>query len=253
MHSLPKREEIEIYIQELHNKQLLPGDINLFKSIKKHIINKYGESSYIKKYITDNIERNIEKLKRFEIYQIEKDDIDIIADYIELVINDKNHIFRPYLIEAIKEKIFYNGFSENISEIISITGILDNIMDKLHILKLHDEDEKLLIIKKRDKKKIKDAIEVLTTYTNDPNVEHYLKTIDIYEKNLTKETLLSCAFCNLTFIIKESFTNLKKKEIEDLSKEIMKEIFLSEKDYRIYNNVEYIQYKNYKLRKFTTK
>lgn len=251
--NLPNRDEIISYIVELHNNRLIPLDENLFNDVKKHIKNKYGESTYIKKHILDNIDRNINKSKRVFSYKISNDDIEIVTDYIRFIMDNEDHIFRLYVIEAINERIYHWGFSENINEILFIVGLFESILQYLHIIKLHDNDEKLLIVKKRDKKKIKDAIDLLSNYTNDPNVEYYLKTIDVYERDLTKETLNSCFFCTFSLIIKEAFPQLSNKEIEEFSKEVMREVFEIEKDFRIYNNIEYITYKNYKLRRFTTK
>lgn len=129
--------------------------------------------------------------------------------------------------------------------------MISAIVRNLHICDLVKKAEKMNIAKKRDSKKIKNAIDTLLLYTNDEQIKHYLKTINLPTRDITVSTILSCIFCDIYKICEEIFLNeLNKSKILDLTKNIMENVFSCTIDYRPYPDVEIIKYKGYKLRMF---
>jgi hypothetical protein len=238
------------YIKNIHNYNKESLNVSIFDEAKKQILKEeIFRGRFVKKYIIDSIDRNIENFK-FTNFEIDEGQISNIINYIEKI---KDKDFFIYFNEAIEENFINSGFSENIDELLLIVSLISSILTFLHILELYKEDEKMLIVKKRDKQKIKNAIDLLSIYSNDSNVLHYLKIIDIYEKEISRETLLSCFFCSITKNISETFPKMTNYKNEELAKEIMYYIFDSKKEYRIYKNIEKIEYKGYFLKRYTTK
>ena len=238
------------YIKKIHEYHKKSSTVSIFHEVKKQILKEeIFRGSFIKKYVIDSIDRNIENFEYIN-FEIDNEQILNIVNYIERI---KDKQFFLYFNEAIENEFTDWGFSDNLDELLLIVSLITSILTFLHILELYKEDEKMLLTKKRDKQKIKNAIELLSIYSNDSNVLHYLKTIDIYEKEISKETLLSCFFYSITRDIGETFPKITNHKNEELSREIMYLVFNSEKEYRIYKNFEKIDYKGYFLKRYTTK
>ncbi|RXI41586.1 hypothetical protein CRU99_09615 [Malaciobacter mytili] len=244
----------EHIINVVKNENEFLADRHIIEDYQNRISNGrgYDELDYIAKIFIDDMERhllNIEK-NNFDIMKI---DLDRLVQYLEFNLND---VFSKYinhhLVEAITTKNYKAfGSGENIIEILNLNALISAIVTSLHIYNLVKEAEKMNNAKKRDAKKIKNAIETLLQYTNDEQVKYYLNTIEVQNRDITVSTILSCIFCNTYKIYEEMFLNkLNKSEVLDLTKDIMVRVFESEKDYRPYSEIEIIKYQGYKLRMF---
>jgi len=226
-------------------------DRDLMNDYKSKILNNKEADAvdYIAKKIISDMDRhslNIEK-RGFDINQI---DLSNLIEYLKC----DDFPFKEYFQEAIKNKL-YKAFilSENSSEIIDMNLFISAIVSNLHILNLVKQDERLNLAKKENAEKIENAINTLLDYTNDNQVQHYLKTIKVQTRNITVNTILSCIFCDLYKILDEALPNLNKSKIQENIIIIMQQVFSTQKEYRYYKNTEKINFKGYKLRKFKAK
>lgn len=253
-------EDIKQHIINLVNKENeFFTDRHLMNDYKKQILNKANEVTdnqgldYIAKMIIDDMDRNLLNIEKSN-FDIMKIDLTDLVQYLEFNLNDVfNEYIGKYLSEAVENKIYTFGCSENINQILDLNALISAIVTSLHIYYLVNEAERMNSAKKRDSKKIKNAIETLLQHTNDEQVKYYLNTIEVQKRDITVSTVLSCIFCNIYKICEEMFLNkLNKTQILDLTKDIMEKVFYSCKDYRPYSEIEIIKYKGYKLRMFKT-
>lgn len=226
-------------------------DRHLMNDYKNKILNNREADTidYIAEKVISDMDRhllNIEK-SNFDVYKI---DLSSLIEYLK----SDDFPFKEYFQEAIENKL-YKSFiiNENCNEILNMNLFISAIVSNLHILNLVKQDERLNIARKRDDKKIKNAIDTLLKYTNDEQVKYYLNSIEMKNRDITRSTILSCIFCSLYKILEEMLPTLSKNSIQDKIQLIMNLIFIettTATDYRYYPNVEIIKYKGYKLRKF---
>lgn len=250
MSNISKEQIREHIINIVKNENEFFADRHLIEDYKNKISNcrEYDELDYIAKIFIDDMERHLLNIEKNN-FNIMKLDLKKLIDYLEF---SNNNPFYEYLVEAVENKI-YTPFacSKNINQILNLNVLISAIVIDLHIYNLVKEAETMNISKKRDSKKIKNAIDTLLLYTNDEQVKHYLKTIKLPTRDITVSTILSCIFCNMYKICENLFSyTMNKSEILSLSKDIMQNVFDSNKDYRPYSEIEMIKYKGYKLRMF---
>lgn len=204
---------------------------------------------YVAKKIIGDMDRTLSNLE-LNNFDIKKIDLNCLVEYL---ISD-NFPLKEILKEAISDKqVTMCGWGENIFEILDMNGLLSSIVNDIHILNLVSNDEKQNLSRKRDSKKVKSAIDTILNYSNDEQLKFYLQSIEIKDRAITTKTILSCIFCSLYKSIEESHTNKSKVFILDFTKSIMYYVFDDSSDYRVYDNLEYIKYKGYNLRKFIEK
>lgn len=223
-------------------------DRHLMNDYKSKILNNREADTidYIAKIIINDMNRHLMNIEKSNI-NLNKIDLNSLIKYLK----SNDFPFREYLYEAVENKL-YKPFmlSENCSEIIDMNLFVSAIVSNLHILNLVEQDERLNLAKKENAKKIENAINTLLDYTNDNQVQHYLKTIKVQTRNITVNTILSCIFCDLYKILEEMLSNLNKSKIQENIKIIMQQVFNTQKEYRYYKKTEKINFKGYKLRKF---
>ncbi|PHS58813.1 MAG: hypothetical protein COB17_02380 [Sulfurimonas sp.] len=234
-------------IKVVDNELEFDADRYLMSTYKDKILGdkNEGEIDYIAKLIIDDMDRhllNIEKTN-FNINQL---DLSSFIDYLKM-----NFPLKEYLKEAI-ENNHYQSFicSENCNEILNANLLISSIVRSLHILNLVKEDVRLNLAKKENMLKVENAISTLLNYTNDKQIEYYLKTMNLQERDITVSTIQSCIFCDLYKTLEEMLSSLNKSKIEEITVMIMEQVFDSRKEYRYYKNTEQIIFKGYKLRKF---
>jgi len=236
---------------------VVDNELNLFAD--RHLMNDYKSKilnnketdavDYIAKKIIGDMDRNLLNIEK-RVFDINKIDLRDLIDYLK----SDDFPFKEYLQEAIKNKLYEPGvWSENCNKIIDMNSFISAIVSNLHILNLVKEDERLNLAKKENAEKIENAINTLLDYTNDYQVQYYLKTIRVQTRNITVNTILSCIFCSLYKMLEEMITNLNKSKIQENIIIIMQQVFNTQKEYRYYKNTENINFKGYKLRKFKAK
>ncbi|MDO8454985.1 MAG: hypothetical protein Q7S59_10485 [Sulfurimonas sp.] len=250
-------------MRNITDEQIKQHIINVVKYereyfVDKHLMNDYkskildgrneNEADYIAKKIISDMDRhllNIEKTN-FDINQI---DLSSLIEYLK----SNDFPFKEYLQEAILNKYdrTFGIWGDNADFIFGTNSFICRIVEKLHILNLVKQDERLNVARKRDAKRIKNAISTLLDYTNDKQVEYYLKTIKPQTRDITRSTVLSCIFYDLYTILAKMLPTLSKNTIQDKTQSIVNLIFSETvTDYRYYQNIEIIEYKGYKLSKF---
>lgn len=248
--TLMKNEAIKEYIIELfHNKNEFLVDRVLFEKYEKIIKDSepYEEMNYIQESVIGDIKRHyLNKSK--DNFNIDKIDLSSMIDYI----NSNDFPFYKYLEEAVKYTHSFVG-GENYSRILDTQSLIKSLVTNLHILNLVRKDELENLARKRDSNKVLTAIDTLIKYSNDEQVKYYLETIEVRETAITEKTVLSCIFCDEFKILEEMFSEETKSNIVKMTNNIMIHVFSSSKDYRPYPNIEVIEYKGYKLRKFKEK
>lgn len=175
------------------------GDTGLLEDVKDIIYKQYGNDfNYINRYVIEPIDRQIDQLNKYYTnISIKQEQLSILADYLETIIKNKNHLLHEHIKKAINENIINGGWGEDIHHVLSIVGILQNILKDFHIINLFEKDEKLLITAARDRHKITEAIQLLSTYSNDLHLLHYLNNIHIEEKTVSKRKILSSFFITM--------------------------------------------------------
>ena len=262
-----KNEVIE-YIKLICNTTNTSLDEDLMKSVKKHILKKDKfNNEYIKKHIIADIDRKIGNFEKDKDFVLDDNTIERIANYLQRIINEEEkhffYQFRETIIRAIRDKEGISFENNKINrcaiwsdedEIIHLfIFIIENIKLYAYLLKLCDEDEKFNLNKKRDSKKIDNAICTLKNYTNDLNLIYYLNDLQIHKRDVTRETIYSCMFCNITLIIKECYPELSNYKLEEIARPIISHTLniVEMKDYRIFEYTKIIEYKGYKLKQYS--
>lgn len=254
-----KKENIIEYVNLVLNKEFESIEVSLFDDVKKHILkNEKFNNNFIQKHVIDNIDRTINNSHKDKDFKLNQETVNLIAEYIiEITTNEKHFFyqFKDSIIRCINEKAFKGFIWVEDEMIFLLIAIIEHVKSYYYLLEVCKIDEKYNLNKKRDKVKIENAIDLLKQYTNDLNVDYYLDTIKAHKKDVTEETIYSCFFCQLTKMIKEIFPSLPNYQLENISKDIISITLNIEniKDYRIYNNIEHLEYKGFKLRRYTNK
>ena len=222
----------------------------LLKEIKELIFSKYGENfQYVNNHVIEHIDREITAIDQNSINHIISDEnIQILSQYIKDILDDADHPLKEYLHEAINQDSVIQVWGDNINQILSINGLMENIILKFGILQLIEKDEKKLIVMKRDQHKISEAVELLKTVSTDVHLLHSLEKVETRKKT-TRTKILSCFFYQFTKLLDHDFS-FSKGKIQKLSTDIMTQVFDSKKDYRIYKNTESFEYKGYYLTRY---
>ncbi len=247
-----KNNKIQHYIDTLsHN--VTPYDIILLEEIKDHIFSKYNTRiDFINQHVIDPIDRKISNtLKFYSNQQIEAQYLESLIYYIESILDDKNHSFNIPLQEAIKQNVTDTAIGEHTEQILIIVDILRITIKNIKILEVFEADEKALLTQKRDNAKIENAINILLDYSEDENLLYHLKQIQINDMGISRSKLLSSFFYNYTKIITRG-NLVNRTQAVQMSKDLISQIFNSNKDYRIYSHTEIFQYKNLQLTRYTS-
>jgi len=248
------KDKIKQYLHNLSEYKDI-GDIAIYDEVKELVYQKYGTNF---KYINNNIIKPIDRQivqcnKYYKNIPIDNKQIELLTDYMESILDNGNHPLNKYIDDAISQNIIDGGWGEDIHLTLSIVGILQSILKDFHILNVFKEDEKKLITKKRDLHKIDEAIKLLSTYTDNIHVLHYLNTIKLDDKPISKSIILSSFFYHYTKILIEANFDFNKSQIRDIAQEIMSQVFNSSKDYRIYKYTTSIKYKDLTLTRYISK
>lgn len=243
-----RREKIENYLNNI-SKGVTIGDINFFNSIKKDISTRH-KGEYVQNIIIAPIDRHIEELEKYNNISLSGKNMETIVKYFEYVLNEDEHPIHNYLIKAFENNYINSGWGNDMIEVFKVISIFKNIIFYFFLLELLEKDEKALLVNKRDRHKIDDAIETIKHYANNSHLNFYLNQINS-NKKATRSDLLACFFYGLSRI----FIDLKinNSQSTKLSSYIMSEVFGSIKDYRIYKTTQSIHFKDIELLKYTTK
>lgn len=272
------KSEIIEYIKLICNTNNTSLGEDLLKGVKKHILKKDKfNNEYIKKHIIADIDRKIDNFEKDKDFVLDDTIIDMLAETIKTALYDERHffpIFKESIIRAIRDKegiSFVNNkisrcsiWSDEVEIIFLLISIIENIKLYAYLLKLCDEDERFNLNKKRDSIKIDNAIYTLKKYTNDLNLIYYLSNLQIHKRDVTRETIYSCLFCDSAKMIKEVLPNISDDKLEHIAQGIVN-IFKPNKEkpkdekngekahYKICKYTKIIEYKGYKLRQYSKK
>lgn len=249
MHKIGQ-EQITQYINLLSSGKSI-GDVSLYQDIKQLICSKYGTNfEYLNNTIINSIDRQIKQVdKYYTNYTLSDKQLKLITEYIINILNDNNHPLQRYFHIAISHNIIDTGWGEDIHLSIFAGEILQNIFRGFNILMLHSIDEKMIITKTRDKKKINQAIELLLGYSDNVHLEYYLNKIkeDVSVVSLT--TIYSSLFYHYTQIFMHNF-KMNKSQATKLSSEILFYVFDCSVEHRISNKTKSYIYKDFTLTKY---
>ncbi len=249
-----KTEDIHRYINELQDDNII--DIYILNDIKELIYSKYGkDSSYINNTVIGHIDRQSSYIKKTDFKgNLDKISLENFTEYIDYLLGDETNYFHNYMKEAIENTFVTSGWGEDVKNILSFTGILQQIRRHLKILDLIKQDEENKITKKSDtkKKNLNDAIKLLSEYTSNPHLLYHLKELDIEEKTISQTIALSSFFYQYTDIIHNRFDATKSEAIS-LARDIMSYVFNDDSDYRIYKHTRSIQYRGLTLTSYSKK
>ena len=245
-------ETINIYIDKISKGQSYV-DVRLFDEVKEIIYSKYGQDfKYINYHVIEHIDREIQQLNKYEINQEIKEENRIkIVLFIKNILNDTAHPLQQYLSEAIKQSDVNFVWGDNGNQILSINAIIRDIIFRFKLLELITEDEKILIMKKRDKHKINDAIKLLQIVSDDVHLLYHLDNIKKtkLDEQITKTNILGSIFYQFTKLLDKDFS-LNKSQVQKYSNDIMTQVFEVTKDYRIYKKTKDFRYKEFYLTRY---
>jgi len=172
----------------------------------------------------------------------------VLIQYIMGILGDNDHPLQVYMKEAISQDSVITVWGDNGSQILSVNGLISNIILSFKKLQAINDDEKMIIVKKRDKHKIDHAISLIKMISDDVHLLHHLNNIK-HKPIITKTKILSSMFYQFTKCLEDDFY-FNKSQIEKYANDIMTQVFDSKKDYRVYKNSEDFRYKGFYLTRY---
>ena len=229
-------------------------DAKLLEEIKDHISSKYDTRiNFIQEHVIDPIDRKITNTLKFYIHkQIDPQYLESLMYYIENILDDKSHYFNIPLQEAIKQNVIQSATGDYTDQIFIIVDILKATIRNIKIIQLFEADKKVLLTQKRDHLKIENAINILLDHTEDENLIYHLKQIKLNDSGISQSKLLSSFFYTYTKICTLGHL-VNNTQAVQIAKDLMSQIFNSNKDYRIYNHTETFIYKDMHFTRYISK
>ncbi len=226
------------------------ADDSVIDDVKSCILSKYGdESAYIKELVIDHLERERENIREEIIItdpQIEK-----IEKYLTSVLDEERHGLHKWFTGVINNKIFSidPAMGDDLHTHIKAASLISQMIGYSSIINMVAIDEKNNLSKKNDRPKIESAISLLSGYSTDTQLLHYLKDVIIPQKTVSIETVKRAFFYNCMQIFND--LPFSKKDSAGMVHNILLQVFDTSEQYRITSNTKTTKYKNFILTQYS--